>query len=338
MPEHGGRLRRAAAEYGIPLSEWLDLSTGINRRGYPPGTVADHHWHRLPEGDDGLVGAAEGYYGSRDLVPVPGTDAAIQWLPGVLAALAGSPRRCLRVGVPATGYSEHAAAWRREGHDAVPLTSGEVPGRLDGLDVLVVINPNNPTGERVPKNRLLEWHGRLTGRGGWLVVDEAFIDSTPAASLVAEAGRKGLVVLRSPGKFFGLAGARVGFAAGAERFRSALAERLGPWPVAGPGRAVVTRALSDTGWQAAARTRLARDAGALDRLLRETFDDRPRGTDLFRTVVLPDAAHWHHRLARRAVLVRLLDDRSGLRFGIPGSDREHERLATALTAAAREVA
>ncbi|EGH18994.1 threonine-phosphate decarboxylase, partial [Pseudomonas savastanoi pv. glycinea str. race 4] len=42
---------------------------------------------------------------------------------------------------------------------------------LDSLDVLVVVNPNNPTGLHLSAERLLEWHARLAERGGWLVVD-----------------------------------------------------------------------------------------------------------------------------------------------------------------------
>ena len=73
---------------------------------------------------------------------------------------------------------------------------------------MVLVQPNNPTGALFARSRLLDWHARLARRGGWLVVDEAFIDPTPDASLAPMAGADGLVVLRSLGKFFGLAGAR----------------------------------------------------------------------------------------------------------------------------------
>ncbi|MBS7676289.1 aminotransferase class I/II-fold pyridoxal phosphate-dependent enzyme, partial [Vibrio cholerae] len=82
---------------------------------------------------------------------------------------------------------------------------------LDSLDVLVVVNPNNPTGLSLSPQRLLDWHSRLAQRGGWLVVDEAFIDVTPDLSLASHADQVGLIVLRSFGKFFGLAGVRLGF-------------------------------------------------------------------------------------------------------------------------------
>src|SRR5205823_9077519 len=116
-----------------------------------------------------------------------------------------------RVGVTTPGYAEHARAWRRAGHEVAAVPVAGLAEAARQMDVLVVINPNNPTGDRFPPDTLLDWHACLAARDGWLVVDEAFIDPTPADSLAPYSTRPGLFVLRSLGKFFGLAGARVGF-------------------------------------------------------------------------------------------------------------------------------
>ena len=81
MLEHGGRLRAAARRHGIALADWLDLSTGINPRAYPVPPLPPTVWQRLPEADDGLESAAAAFYGNPLLLPVAGSQAAIQALP-----------------------------------------------------------------------------------------------------------------------------------------------------------------------------------------------------------------------------------------------------------------
>ncbi len=329
MLEHGGRLLRAARQYGIPPEDWLDLSTGINPLGWPVPEVPARVWQRLPEADDGLEAAARACYGAAHCLPVAGSQAAIQALPWL------RPRG--RVGVLAPGYAEHARAWREAGHEVVPVAAEAltpVPSPASGrgeFDVLVLIHPNNPTGTTFRVEDLLAWHAALAARGGWLVVDEAFMDATPAASLAAFCDRPGLVVLRSLGKFFGLAGARVGFVlAGAELLRR-LAERLGPWAVAGPSRHVAARALEDAAWQQAARSRLPAAAQRLAELLGRHGLAPAGGCALFQWVCSEAAADIHGQLARRGVLTRLFDRPSSLRLGLPGGEADWARLEAALS-------
>lgn len=328
MLEHGGRLRRASARYGIALERWLDLSTGINPRPWSGAAVPIELWRRLPEEEDGLAEAAQEYYGAPGALPTAGSQAAILSLPRLRAPC--------RVGVLSPGYAEHAARWRESGHDVAPVTASDCAAAAAGLDALVLINPNNPTGHRFTHSQLLDWHARLAARGGWLVIDETFADTDPAASLAAETRREGLVVLKSLGKFFGLAGARVGFVLAAEPLRRTLAERLGPWTVAGPSRAIAIQALRDRPWQTEARRRLRADAGRLAALLRGSTLEPAGGCDLFQWVVTPRAAHIHEQLAHRAILCRLFDTPASLRFGLPGTEQEWRRLETALSSVARE--
>ena len=317
MLEHGGKLRDAIARHGG--GDWIDLSTGINPIGYPAPALAPDAWQRLPEPDPELVRAACAYYGAPDLLPVAGTQAAIQALPRLRAPA--------RVSVSAPSYAEHAHHWSRHGHTLRQVAYADLDAAVRASDVVVVVNPNNPTGAIVTPDRLLAWHGQLAARGGWLVVDEAFGDTAPAASIAAHADRPGLVVLRSVGKFFGLAGLRLGFVAAAAPLLAQLEDLLGPWAVSGPAQRVALAALRDRGWQAATQARLARDGERMRALL----PPGAAGTPLFHwwPEARPEAFHEH--MARRAIWVRLFRDAArGIRIGLPASEAHWQRLEQAL--------
>lgn len=322
---HGGRLRQAAARYRIPLADWLDLSTGINPRGWAstcPRLPEPDLWSRLPEDDDGLEQAAAQYYGTPALLPVAGSQAAIQALPRL--------RPPGRVGVIAPGYGEHAHAWARAGHQVRPLPVDAIEDALPDLDVLVLIHPNNPTGAGFPRADLLRWRETLAARGGWLVVDEAFMDTTPQESLADLGPLPGLILLRSIGKFFGLAGARVGFVLADTAVTRPLAAMLGPWTIAAPSRWVAAQALADTPWQDATRARLAADGARLAELLRRHALTPQGGCGLFQWVPTERAPELHESLARAGILTRLFDSPPAVRFGLPGTDAEWTRLDAAL--------
>lgn len=322
MLEHGGRLRAAAQAFGIPLSDWLDLSTGIAPYGFEVPAIPADVWTRLPEAEDGLETAARDYYHAESLLPVAGSQAAIQILPRL--------RQQLRVGVVSPCYGEHAEAWRREGHRLVEISEGEVPRVLDQLDVLVVVNPNNPTGRLLNPALLLDWHARLAVRGGWLIVDEAFMDPTPAQSLATHSHLPGLIVLRSFGKFFAMAGARLGFVLADAVLLGQLDDALGPWSVAGPSRFIGSVLLANRQAQCEQRERLLADAERLARLL--TSHDLPPagGCGLFQWVITEQSNRLYGFLAERGILVRRYRSPSSLRFGLPPNEQGWTRLTTAL--------
>jgi cobalamin biosynthesis protein CobC len=322
---HGGRLREAARRYGIPLEAWLDLSTGINPHAYPVPAIPLRAWARLPEDDDGLIDAARAYYEAPHVLPVAGSQAAIQALPPL--------RGRSRVGIITPGYAEHARAWRRAGHEVVGVPVQALGNAARQMDVLVVIHPNNPTGDRFAVGTLLGWHAGLATREGWLVVDEAFIDPTPIDSLAAYCVRPGLIVLRSLGKFFGLAGARVGFVLGEAALLKRLMEALGPWPVAGPSRAVAAEALADARWQSTMRTALPEASARLAQLLSVHGLVPTGGCGLFQWVVTLEANAIHEWLVREGILTRLFHDPPSLRFGLPGTEPGWRRLEAALAVA-----
>lgn len=329
---HGGRLLAAARRHGIAPAQWLDLSTGINPRGYPVPSLAEAHWHRLPEPEDALHAQAADYYGSRHLLAVAGSQAAIAWLPRL--------RQRSRVAIVGPTYSEHARQWRLAGHEVVVAAADRVEAALAGPtppQVVVCVRPDNPTGRVLSAARLARWWTRLAAAEGWLIVDEAFVDPTPQLSLVSRVGGAGLIVLRSLGKFFGLPGARVGFVFAWPALLTALAEVTEPWGVAGPARAVATAALADGPWQQQTRRWLPRQAAALDAVLHQAGVPVLGGTALFRycrwsTSERPpdDVAALATRLARRGILLRRFAQPSALRVGLPAGPAALARLQAVL--------
>lgn len=318
MLEHGGKLFDAMARYGGARDEWLDLSTGINPQSYPAQVLPENVWHRLPEADPALVDAACAYYRVAQLLPVAGSQAAIGALPRLRVAS--------RVVIGAPAYAEHAHRWRRAGHEVVELPCAELEHALDSCDVMVVCNPNNPTGDMVAPQVLQAWAARLARRGGWLVVDEAFADVEPQRSVAANA--PGLIVFRSLGKFFGLAGLRLGFAVAERDLLEALADEIGPWSVSRAAQIVGTAALCDTAWQHDMRARLQRDGARLKGLL-GVHGMASQGCALFQWWDEPRAEAFAEHMARRAILVRRFPG-SGIRLGLPFHERDWQRLAWSL--------
>lgn len=325
MVPHGGDLAAAEARWGRPAGGWLDLSTGINPVPYAVPPIDPAAWHRLPQHDRlrALLDTARAGYGTpanSPIVAAPGTQILIQLLPRL--------RPGARVAILGPTYGEHAACWSAEGAAVSTVASLD---EAASADVVVLVNPNNPDGRIAESGLLLALADNLAARGGLLVVDEAFAEVTPGASVAAAAGRAGLLILRSFGKFFGLAGIRLGFALGASAEIDRLARLLGPWAVPGPAIEVGIAALSDQGWQDEARTRLSVAALRLtDLLLAHGFADRG-GTGLFRLVEHPEAAGVWDRLGRAGILVRPFPGRPTLlRFGLPGDEAGFTRLAAAL--------
>lgn len=321
MLEHGGRLIDAAQTYRIPLPQWLDLSTGINPNGWVIPDLPASCWQRLPESADGLLAAARDYYQCRSVLAVAGSQAAIQTLPLL--------RTHSTVGVLAPTYAEHGYNWSKAGHQLLELTAKTIDDHLQQLDVLIIVNPNNPTAQWFSKDQLMWWWQKLNQRNGWLIVDEAFIDSRPENSL-SGTSKKGLIVLRSLGKFFGLAGIRSGFVMSDKTLLNALDERLGPWTISHPSRFIATRALQDTGWQQQTRHTLQKQSKQLQLLLVKHGLEPSASTDLFQWKKTPEAKKIHQFLAQQGILTRLFTQPLSLRFGLPKNAQQRLYLEQAL--------
>jgi len=322
MLEHGGNLNEAIRRFGHPRQEWIDLSTGINPHPYPVPQLASDAWHRLPEADLGLLEAAKNYYGAPHILPVAGTQAAIQALPRL--------RALSRVVVAAPAYAEHAHRWQQAGHAMREVPYEGLERALDDCDVMVVCNPNNPTGATVAPDTLLQWAACLAKRGGWLIVDEAFGDTTPEMSVAAASERPGLIVLRSVGKFFGLAGLRLGFVAAQPALLAQLEDYLGPWAVSGPAQQIGRAALEDRQWQADMRERLLQSGERLYRLL-ASYDIESTGSALYRWWPEMRAEAFRRHMASHGLWVRLFTrGAGGIRIGLPPDAAGWQRLASAM--------
>lgn len=325
--EHGGRLDRMVGLYGRRRDTWLDLSTGINPVPYEVPVLADDVWRRLPERtllDETLV-AARDFYGVPDnagIAAAPGTQSLIQLLPDQLPAGA--------VAVVSPTYGEHAYTFRQAGRTVAEIEAlAEVPG---DCTIAVVVNPNNPDGRVFSVPELLKTRKLLADRGGCLIVDEAFADCGDVQSIVSEITAPGLVVLKSFGKFFGLAGLRLGFAIADATLTARFETRLGPWAVSGPALAVARKALTDVAAVAAIQQSLLRNSGLLQGLLQTAGLEIAGSTPYFTLVDHPKAPELHEGLCRRGIYVRKFEYAPRwLRFGLPATERQHGQLADALT-------
>lgn len=321
MQDHGGNLDVACQRFGGRPEDWIDLSTGINQRPYPIGELQPRHWTALPSRAkiEALHEAARSAYGaSAPMLALAGAQAAIQLLPRL------TPPGAARILAPT--YNEYAptlaaAGWRVE-------EVSDLEG-LAGADLAIVVNPNNPNGRQHDPAKLLA----LLPQIGRLLVDESFADAAPSLSLAAEAGRPGLLILRSFGKFYGLAGLRLGFVLGSEADVAAMAAMAGPWPISGAAIEIGRRALLDHAWAEATRARLAREALQLDELANGAGWGLIGGTPLFRLYDTADSAAAQEQLAQAKIWSRIFSNKPRwLRLGLPGNDEEWARLAAALSA------
>jgi cobalamin biosynthesis protein CobC len=322
---HGGNLDAAKKLFGA-VDHWLDLSTGINPVAYPVPSVSSDAWQKLPDtaATVALRRAAAACFSVGDmacLIETPGTQAILQVLPDL-----GKRSHVCVVGPT---YNEHARCWARSGAQVTEIGSvADVPATAN---VVVVVNPNNPDGHISQPETLLDLAAQMAARGGLLIVDEAFGDVVPDLSIASRAGTPGLLVLRSFGKFFGLAGLRLGFALGPASLVSRIAGKLGPWAVSGPALEIGAQAYADTEWITATRRRLAEDRQRLVDLLARHHLQTTGGTDLFVLVETDRAQAVWRDLAGQGVWSRLFEYRSDwLRLGLPGAPSEWDHLAAAL--------
>lgn len=307
--DHGGDLDAAMLQYGGKEEDWLDLSTGINPEHYAINAILDKDWSNLPSksGNASVCSAARKFWNvpdSADILAIPGCSSAIMQIPTLMTP--GS------VEIKAPTYNEHAAAFQFHGW--------KIQKQYERPKARVVVNPNNPTGEfSTPTHPV-----RLN------VIDESFCDTSPQNSHIACAARPGNIVLKSFGKFWGLAGLRLGFAIGDPTLIESLRQRLGPWPVSGTALSIGTQALKDFSWAEQTRIRLNRDIARLDHLLVK-LKAKPIGNcSLFRTYVLNDAPKIQNHLAKSFIWSRVFPySGNWIRLGLP-PEADWDRLEKAL--------
>jgi len=324
-PIHGGDIYSASQRYGIPAHDWLDLSTGINPVPYPVGKIETSAFYRLPYVDPAFLQQASTYYGNAQLLPVAGTQAVIQALPQCLPSA--------RILVPEVGYREHAVHWQKAGARLVTYPSfdqQEAQSRIEKTLLerarchLLLINPNNPTGMRFSPSQIQTWARQLQP-GCFLIVDEAFMDLTPQESVLGGHFSDNMIVLRSFGKFFGLAGIRLGFVFASLPLRQRLQQALGIWSVNGPAQSIAMTALADREWHQQARVQIALMADFTRQVFAPVMQtlntQKCADGGLFLSYRCDPALarHLQHYLACHGILVRIIEAHSHsclLRFGL----------------------
>jgi cobalamin biosynthetic protein CobC len=328
---HGGDLAAARRLFPDAPEPFIDLSTGINPNPYPLSRLPADVFARLPDADKlaSLTAIAARAYGgpSADhVVAAPGTQ--------ILLPLVAALVRPGRAAVLAPSYGEFPRAAALAGHS---ITMVHDLAAIGAAQLVILANPNNPDGQLFSRNDLISLAGSLRAHDGLIVVDEAFMDAGPTGpSLAAEVSVGNVVVLRSFGKFFGLAGVRLGFALAAPEIAARLAAMLGPWAVSGPALDLGAKALADSAWMKKTRSRLARSAEKLDGLLTDSGLDIVGGTNLFRLVRTDAASELFHHLGCAGILVRRFPEQSDwLRFGLPVNEKAWRRLQIALAASKR---
>lgn len=306
--DHGGGIDAAIAEYGGTRAGWLDLSTGINPQPYPMPGLPHDAWTALPDAAafTRLYDLARGFWN------IP-KGAAIIGATGASAIIAALPRVIPKgeVCIPGPTYNEHGAAFTAAG-----WRLGQDPSHA-----LVAVHPNNPDGHL--------WQSQ-DFTAPFTIIDESFCDASPEQSLIDQAGRNGTVVLKSFGKFWGLAGLRLGFAIGDPEIIGGLSDLLGPWQISGPALAIGAEALCDPQWARETRIRLQADADRLDLLMTRADAALVGGTTLFRLYQVDDAAKLQAKLAQHHIWSRCFPyDPTWIRLGLPASER-WDRLEGAL--------
>ena len=346
---HGGQLQQVAKQYNIPAENWLDLSTGIAPFSYPVPSIPEKIYQVLPQASNNLKAAAKRYYNADNLLVTNGSQAIIKLLPTLWHEK--NPHSTI-VYLPEQGYKEHALAWQNSGfrvcwyQDKLPELS-----KIANNAVLVVINPNNPTGQLYPQSTLIKYQEKLASSNGLFVIDEAFIDVVSPSQSMTHTINGNLIntnintnvntlILRSFGKFFGLAGIRIGFLIACETWITNFHEHLGPWQVNGPAQFIATTALADYQWHEQQKHKLQLLSVHLRTILIENipseYIDKITGTDLFQTVYFIQnteakslAENYYISLCQQGVYVRLTDDKQALRFGL-AKQGQFERLKNAL--------
>lgn len=324
---HGGALDRLKTLYPQAPTPWIDLSTGINPNPYPFPPIPSETLTHLPTRSQytAAQAAMARYYGApaESLLLAPGSELLIRLLPQLL--------QIQTVAVAQPIYGDHLSCWQRAG---AKITLMADPVHAAGkVDAIVLCNPNNPDGRTWSPEILEDCRIQQAARQGWLIVDEAYADLVPSLSLAARGGEAGLIVLRSFGKFFGLAGLRLGALIGPAGLLAAARDLLGVWPVSGPALHVGQLAAADLVWPEMTRKSLHLSSEVLDRTLTDAGLTVEGGTSLFRYVGVPGAHALWQRLAGQGIYTRRFagSDRH-LRIGLPADDVALARLASALAA------
>lgn len=331
--KHGGNKNEAARAYGIEPAEMIDLSTGISPNPYPLSLsqldLSD--LIELPQEDKAaslknIMRKAWSVPDSAEIALASGSGALISLIPHIHK---GDMRQ---VYCPEPAYSEHPMAWQRAGFRMIPYEAGTIPEiYLNKTAAIIAVQPGNPMGHCASPDAWLELMEKAAAHKVMIIMDEAFIDLMPEQSLVPYLGRKGLIVIRSFGKFYGLAGVRLGAAIGHPDDITALEDLLGPWPVSAMAVQFAAEAMSDHGWADDQRDWCATQMASLKKELMARGITIIGGTDLYVLIEIEDAKTLQDKLARAGFWTRIFEHYPNwMRLGLARDDAATTRFLKAL--------
>lgn len=309
--DHGGGLDTAINRYGGQRDEWIDLSTGINPNPYRAPNIPLYFWQTLPDknAQNSLISAAKKFWNVPDragITSASGVSSIIAMLPMISGGQ--------NVSIEHPTYNEFAAAYHAHGKCVSKDAS-----------VQIVVHPNNPDGRLINRNEILDRHQNLT------IIDESFCDICPEKSLIDLTANEGFIVLKGMGKFWGLAGLRLGFAIGSGQLLRDLQSLLGPWNISGPAQFIGQQMLTDYDWANATRISLSAMVERMDKMLSKSHIKIAGGCDLFRLAHVMNATGLHTHLCKHKILTRVFPySENWIRFGLPANDDQFRRLHHAL--------
>lgn len=324
MAEHGGNLDEAAQAYGFEPGMMHDLSTGIAPMSYQMPLPASDAYQALPLASDmeALCKVARACYRVPDAASLcvgGGSQALLAALPYLFAS-------CL-VWCPEPTYNEHHYRWEKASH--------QVDGGLScpqEAKIIILGQPNNPTGRLWQADEIARYLAHVKQCDGLLIIDEAFVDIMPEHSSCQIAGDEALVILRSVGKFYGLAGLRVGFAIGGANFIARLQDEIGPWPVSQPALLVAKTALADKDWQARHLAKLQEICDWQSDVLAKAGFEIITSMALFITIRHKRMAAFHHHLASHGYWTRIYqNDKQMMRLGLLAPDCDRQQFESLLS-------
>lgn len=327
--QHGGNIDFAKKTFPQVRLPWLDLSTGINPYHYPISLdLSLYETLPLSSCEKSLRNIASAYYGCRDetyVAVAPGTQILIALLPLLL--------KVREVYVFCPTYGEHLFSWQQAG---IKVTKIFDIDHFDALSnkkntVAVFCNPNNPNGRIIKPARLADLIQKWGQAGNHFILDEAYMDfSGKGMSYLLPC--PGLIILRSFGKTFGLAGLRVGFLLASPEMVQKIRSVLGSWSVNGPALQIASQALQDKVWKSEVQSQLQIQQKRLDSLLLKYSLRLVGGTLLFRLFYHENAQNLWEHLASHGIWVRKFDYTPyWLRFGMLHKEEEWQRLETVLS-------
>ncbi|MGT2933974.1 threonine-phosphate decarboxylase CobD [Streptococcus catagoni] len=274
--EHGGNVQQLAKQLGINVQDCLDFSANINPYGLSP-KLKKHlidHLESLTQYPDIHYQKARNYLAdyhgySRDNVLL--SNGAVEIFYQLADQL--KPERLLTL---SPTFMEYQKAFKQVGarishlHLEAPHYQWDFQSLLSQLedlqegDVVLICNPNNPTGSLVNNKVLRKVANYLKEKAIFLILDEAFMDfieDDEVYSFISYlADFPNVIVVRSLTKFYAIPGLRLGYAVTCHKTcLQDIAQKRAPWTINALSESAIPLLLSDEHYIAQTRQWLRKE-------------------------------------------------------------------------------